>query len=535
MTDRTAAPRPDSIEGLFARFGPSYRWLVTVTVMMGTIATILSATIVNVALPDIMGAFGMGQDKVQLLSTGFLAAMTGTMLLNAWMVETLGQRNTFLLAVTVFILASVMGGLAPSQGVLILARVLQGAAAGILQPLAMQTIFQVFPPEKRGSAMGIYGIGVVLAPALGPTLGGIMVDSFNWRYVFFLAVPFCLVGLFLATLFMPGRATSGPPRKFDWIGFLLMAVFLVTLLNGLSNGQRDGWFSDAILRDFAIACVSGLGFLLWELRTPAPMLNLRLFTNRVYAGASVVAFIFGAGIYGSTYLIPLFVQTIQGYTATRAGLVLMPAGLMLGVIFPLAGRLTDRLPAYAMVMFGVAVFGFSSLLMAGVDTDTSFWQFAWWIVLGRIGLGFIMPSLNAGALRALTPELLGQGSGAINFTRQLGGAFGVNLLSIILERRSELYVDSFTAAQHAGNSATASLIDHVTGLFAQAGVPESTRQAGATHYLGQVIYSQGNMLGFRDSFLVVAVIFLAALVPALMMRSRPPSQARAGETPQVVR
>ena len=211
----TSAPRPDSIEGLFARFGPSYRWLVTATVMMGTIATILTATIVNVALPDIMGAFGMGQDKAQLLSTGFLAAMTGTMLLNAWMVDTLGQRATFMLAITIFIAASIMGGLAPAEGVLILARVLQGGAAGILQPLAMQTIFQVFPPEKRGSAMGIYGIGVVLAPALGPTLGGIMVDSFSWRYVFFMAVPFCFIGLFMAAILMPGRATSGPPRKFD--------------------------------------------------------------------------------------------------------------------------------------------------------------------------------------------------------------------------------------------------------------------------------------------------------------------------------
>jgi EmrB/QacA subfamily drug resistance transporter len=516
----TSASHPDSIEGLFARFGPAYRWLVTGTVMMGTISTILTATIVNVALPDIMGAFGMGQDKAQLLSTGFLAAMTGTMLLNAWMVETLGQRATFMLAVTVFIVASMMGGLAPAEGVLILARVLQGAAAGILQPLAMQVIFQVFPPEKRGSAMGIYGIGVVLAPALGPTLGGIMVDNFSWRYVFFMAVPFCVVGLFLATLFMPGRVTSGSPRKFDWVGFGLMTVFLVTLLNGLSNGQRDGWFSDSILRDFAVAFISGIGFIAWELYTPAPMLNLKLFTNRVYAGASVVAFIFGAGIFGSTFLIPLFVQTIQGYTPTRSGLLLMPAGLILGLVFPIAGRLTDKTPAYATVMFGLILFATSSFLMTGVDTNTSFWLFAWWIMVGRIGLGFIMPSLNAGALKALPMTLLGQGSGAINFVRQLGGAFGVNLLSIALEQRSQLYIDSFTAAQHAGNSTTTSLLQDVTGLLGQAGVPEAIRQAGAMNYLGRMIYSQGNMLGYRDCFFIVGAIFLAALVPALMMRRR---------------
>jgi EmrB/QacA subfamily drug resistance transporter len=385
----------------------------------------------------------------------------------------------------------------------------------------MQTIFQVFPPEKRGSAMGIYGIGVVLAPALGPALGGIMVDSFSWRYVFFMAVPFCFVGLFLATLFMPGRVNSKSSRKFDWIGFGLMAVFLITLLGGLSNGQRDGWLSDSILIDFAVALISGIGFIVWELVTPAPLLNLKLFTNRVYAGASIVAFIFGAGIYGSTFLIPLFAQTVQGYTPTRSGLLLMPAGLVLALVFPIAGRLTDRTPAYATVIFGLVLFALSSLLMTGVDTNTSFWLFAWWIMLGRIGLGFIMPSLNAGALKALPMAQLGQGSGAINFVRQIGGAFGVNLLSIALERRSHLYVDSFTVAQHAGNSAMNGLLRDVTGLLAQAGVPEMIRPAGAMNYLGRVIYGQGNMLGYRDSFFIVGMMFLVALLPALIMRRKP--------------
>jgi EmrB/QacA subfamily drug resistance transporter len=511
-------PQPGSIEALFARYGPAYRWLATATVMMGAIATILTATIVNVALPDIMGTFGLGQDKAQLLSTGFLAAMTGTMLLNAWMVDTVGQRATFVLAVAVFIVGSLMGGFAPAEEPLILARVLQGAAAGILQPLTMQVIFQVFPPDRRGSAMGIYGIGVVLAPAIGPTLGGVMVDSFSWRYVFFMAVPFCVIGMFFATLFMPVRAAAQPRRSFDWIGFGVLTLFLLSLLDGLSNGQRHGWRSDAIVTDLMLAFIAAVGFVAWELRTPAPMLNLTLFRNRVYASASIVAFIFGAGIYGSTYLVPLFVQTIQGYTPTRSGLLLMPAGLVLAVVFPIAGRLTDRTPAYATVVLGLAIFALSAWLMSRADTDTSFWTFAWWIMLGRIGLGFMMPSLNAGALRALPMSLLSQGAGAINFVRQLGGALGVNLLAIGLERRSQLYVDSFTAAQHAGNSATADLLRDVSGLLAQAGVAQSALQAGAMNYLGRMIYSQGSMLGFRDCFFMVAAIFAAALLPALSMR-----------------
>lgn len=514
-------PRPGSVEAMFARFGPAYRWLATASVMLGTVATVLTATIVNVALPDIMGAFGMGQDKAQLLSTSFLAAMTGTMLLNAWMVESFGQRATYLIAVSVFILASIAGGTAPDETVLIVARILQGGAAGILQPLSMQVIFQVFPPDRRGSAMGVYGIGVVLAPALGPTLGGIMVDDFSWRYVFFMTVPFCIAALFLSMIFVPTRSTSGPPRRFDWLGLALLAVFLVTLLNGLSNGQRYGWLTDkGLILDFLATLISGAAFIAWERHTPTPMLNLGLFANSTYAGASVVAFIYGAGIYGSTYLVPLFVQSVQGYTPTRAGLVLMPAGLILAVIFPVAGRLTDRTPAYVTVIGGLVLFSLSAFLMSGAGTDTPFWTFAWWIMLGRIGLGFITPSLNAGALRALPLALIGQGSGAINFLRQLGGAFGVNLLSILVERRGQLYSQTFTATQDAANTATAELLRRATELYAQAGVPELVRDAGALDYLGKVLAAQSSMMGYRDGFMVVAAIFMLAIFPALLMRQR---------------
>ncbi|MHB0775094.1 DHA2 family efflux MFS transporter permease subunit [Halomonas sp. WWR20] len=514
------APRPDSLEALFARYGPTYRYLVTATVMMGTIATVLTATIINVALPDIMGAFGMGQDKAQLLSTGFLAAMTGTMLLNAWLVETIGQRMTFILAMGVFTLASIMGGLSVNEGELILARILQGCAAGILQPLAMQVIFQVYPPERRGSAMGIYGIGVVLAPALGPTLGGIMVDSFSWRYVFFIALPFSVAGPFLALLFMPGRPHSGPAKRFDWLGFGLLTLFLVTLLNGLSNGQRDGWLSDSILTNFAFALLAFVGFVAWEFKTATPLLNLGLFSRRIFSGAAVVAFIFGAGIYGSTYLIPLFVQTVQGYTPTRSGLLLMPAGFILALVFPIAGRATDRTPPPLTIMFGLVLFALSCFLMGDADTNTPFWTFAGWIMLGRVGLGFILPSLNAGALKALPAVLLGQGSGAINFVRQLGGAFGVNLLSILLEHRTQLYAQTFTATQDAANSASRALLESTAGLMAQAGLPESLQTAAASHYLGQVVYAQSYMMGFRESFLAVALLFLVALVPTALMHQR---------------
>lgn len=536
MTDQ--APPPGSLPALMKRWGANYRWYVTITAMMGTISTVLSSTIVNVALPDIMGTFGMGQDKAQLISTGFLAAMTGTMLINAWLVDSFGQRATFSGTIAVFIAASAMGGLAPSEPVLILARVLQGGAAGVLQPLAMVTIFQVFPPERRGSAMGIYGIGVVLAPALGPTIGGLMVDSFNWRFVFFLVLPSCVAGLFLSALFMPGRATSGPRKPFDWIGFALLSVFLVVLLNGLSNGQRHGWRSHMVLADFTLAAISGLAFVAWESWTAAPMLNLALFRSPSFSGASVVAIVFGAGIFGSTYLVPIFVQTIQGYTATRSGLVLMPAGLILTIAFPIAGRLTDKLPADVMITAGLLLFAWSSLLMAGLDTNTPFWSLAIWIALGRIGLSLIMPSLNAGALRALPPQLLGQGSGALNFVRQLGGAIGTNLLAVMSERRGQLYAHAFATSQDTANPATVDMLRQLLSyLLAEGGIAEGGIAPGfgaesiglaegqrlgyALDYLGRMLAAQAAMMGYRDGFLLVAIAFVIAIPPAWLMRLRP--------------
>jgi len=521
MNDPTApagTPDPTSVEGLIARYGPSWRWLATVTVMTGTIATVLTATIVNVAIPDIMGTFGMGQDKAQLLSTGFLAAMTATMLLNAWLVEIIGRRHTFVVAMMAFLAASILGGLAPTGLVLIAARVLQGAAAGIVQPLAMQTIFQAFPPERRGTAMGIFGVGVVLAPAIGPTLGGLMVDSFSWRYVFFFPLPFAATGIALASLFLPGRSGDHAQRRpFDWAGFALIVLFLVSLLSALSNGPRLGWMSDSILIAFTAALLAGLAFIAWELWTGHPLLDPRLFRNPTFAGASVVALIFGFGLFGSTYLIPLFVQTVQGYTPTRSGILLMPAGLMLAIVFPLAGRLTDVAPAALMVSAGLAVFGVSLLLMTHVDTNTPFWLMAGWIVMGRFGLGFILPSLNAGALRALPMSMLGQGAGTINFVRQLGGALGVNLLAIALDHQTQQYTQALTATQDAANAATREGLGNLMDLMGQGGLPDTLRDAAALHFLGEIIHAQGTMLAYRNSFLLTGLVFLGALLPAAVM------------------
>ncbi|WP_026757526.1 DHA2 family efflux MFS transporter permease subunit [Sediminimonas qiaohouensis] len=505
------------IDRYFERYGPAYKWFATGTIMVATISVVLSTTIVNVAIPAVMGAFGISAVQAQWISTGFLAAMTATMLLADWTNRAFGMRLTMNTAMGVFLAGSVLGGLAPNETVLTLARVVQGAAAGIVQPLAMIMLFKVFPPDKRGAAMGIYGVGVVLAPALGPWIGGVLMDAFDWRFVFYLGLPFAGLAILLANLFLPSREESGPIPGFDFVGVAILSVFLAVLLSTLSNAQRLGWESNIILSGFMISAASAIGFVAWEMTTAKPMLDMRLFANFAFSSASVVAFIMGAGLFGSTYLLPVFVQQIQGMTPTQAGLLLMPAGFAMLLVFPIAGRLSDKVSAPIMIGIGMVVFAWSSWLMAAVNVHTAFWTLAWWTILSRVGLGLVFPAISSGALKVLPPDLLGQGSGASNFIRQLGGAFGVNLLAVFIERRTIMHADAFAATQTSDNATTMELLREVAGLMHVSGLPDSQLVPAAATFLGKTVMIQSSNAAFQDGFLIVCGIFLLALVPTWFM------------------
>ena len=512
--------RSPAIEAMFARFGPRYRYYVTFTAMLGTMAMVLTATMINVAIPVIMGAFGVGQDTVHWLSTGFIAAMTVSMLVNDWAVRAFGSKVTYLGAMAVFTFGAVLGGVCNSIDIMILARVLQGLGAGMVQPLSMILMFQVFPVEQRGRAMGLFGIGIIVAPAFGPTLGGILLDVFNWRYVFFMSVPVAAVGVLLALVFMPGRNGKGPWPVFDWTGLILVIIFVSSILIGLSSGQSEGWERPIISIYFSAAAISGLAFIFWELATPDPIMQLRVFNNSNFAAAAVVGMVLGAGLFGSIYVVPLFVQTIQGYSPTRSGILMVPGGIIMMIAFPIAGRLSDKLPHYQMVLFGLFVFGASSLLMIEAHTDTPFWIFAIWIAIGRVGLAAIMPTLTVSAVATLKPEQLSQGAGAINFTRQLGGAVGVNLMALLLERRTAFFSDAFAGLQTPDNIATMHLLGQIGRMLGQLGWPFEMTPAGALYLVHRSVYAQASMMAFRDVFLFIALVYFATMIPALLLRGR---------------
>ncbi|MCW5744616.1 MAG: DHA2 family efflux MFS transporter permease subunit [Alphaproteobacteria bacterium] len=517
----------DSVEVLAERYGSAYRWLVTGAGMMGVLSMVLSMTTVNVAVPDVMGAFGIGQDKAQWMSSAYMACMTAGMVMNAWITGVLGERRTFISALALFSCGAILGGSAPNEDVLIFARVMQGFSAGVGQPLVMATIFSVFPAERRGSAMGVFGLGVVFAPAIGPTLGGLMIEYFSWRYVFFVALPFSLLAAILSSIFMATRPLPKTLPSFDWLGFILMCAGLFGLMTGLANGQREGWDSDPITFRLAVGAVSTVAFVLWELKVQKPLLDVRMFANREFAAAAVVAFIFGAGMLGSTYLVPVFVQTVQGFTPLLAGLMMMPAGIMLAVIFPTAGRMADALPPALMVMGGLLIFALGFHFMSDADVNTTFWTLAGITMMSRLGLGFINPSLNASALKALPPDRVRQGAGAANFIRQLGGAFGTILFVAFLETRTRFHAEALTATQDYANHTSDRLIGQVKVLLHVAGLPEQVQRAGALEFLGNVVQAQSVALAFQDTFLVVAGVALVALVPAWILSRSQRRDARA--------
>ena len=477
---------------------------------------ILSSTMVNVAVPSIMGTYGVGQSEAQWMATAFLAAMTASQLLGAWVISVFGPRVGYIGSVVIFTVGSILGASAPNIDILILARVIQGFAAGVVQPLAMVTIFKVFPLEQRGLALSVYGGGIMIAPILGPIVGGITIDASSWRELFFIPLPIAGIAMLMGAIFMPTRDPDAKPLPFDWTGYALVAGALVCLLTAIANGQRDGWFSDRIIILGGSGIALATAFVISQLRAEAPIWNFQVFKHRQFAAAAALGFVFGAGNFASTYIIPVFVQTVQNFTPTASGLVTAPAGLVVMCFFPIGGKLVDNFAARYVTMFGLVVFAFGAALLSGTDVNTAFWILAFFVVIGRLGQSIMLPAINVSALKALPPEQLNNGSGSINFVRLMGGAFGVNTLVVFMEQRTEFHSISLTATQTAGNASSRELLDMVSSLLHGGGVPDAVLQPGALHYLGRVVEAQAQTMGFQDGFMVIAVVFILALVPAMM-------------------
>ena len=513
---------PNTLSAMRARYGERYRWLLLLSVMVGTMASIMSSTIINVAIPDMSQHFVLGQERAQWASSGFMAAMTVSMLTTPWLLARYGYRSTYAGCMWLLLAGGVGGGFADTFGLVLAARVAEGLAAGVVQPIPAIIILRAFEPHEQGRASGIFGMGVVLAPALGPSIGGLLVDGFGWRSIFFMVVPFCIASLWLARRFVPTKTVAGPPQDrlhppggpgtaraggshspgggaanprgagLDWRGLLIAALGTLCLLNGLVELQGGTVLSAAVLLGGALLLV--VAFVVLQRRTLQrrqrhpdqgvdPLMNLSLFKDRRFAMGSIVAFIYGIALFGSTYLLPVYMQMGLGLSASYVGTILLPAGLVLAVTIAVVGRLADKQPTHRLVSIGLVLLAASFALMVTIDLGRPAQivpLLVTWAILGRIGLGFILPSLNIGAMRSLDRNHIPQGSSVINFLRMLGGAAGVSLCGIVLEWR---------VAAHGA------LLD-----------------TGTT--------SPARMAAFGETFLMLAAICALAVVAALKLRER---------------
>ena len=436
-----------------ARHGQRYRWLLLLSVMVGTMASIMSSTIINIAIPDMSQHFLLGQERAQWVTSGFMVAMTVSMLTTPWMLARYGYRRTYVATMILLLMGGIGGGFANTFSLVLAARVAEGLAAGIVQPIPAIIIMRAFEPHEQGRASGIFGMGVVLAPAIGPSIGGVLVDLFGWRSIFFMVVPFCLASLWLAYRYVPVTAPGNVAanRKgapLDWGGLLLVSAGTLCLLNGMVALHGDSRLEATLLLSGAVLAL--ILFIGWQRRMTRtnrePLMNMALYGYRPFAMGSIVAFIYGTALFGSTYLLPVYMLLGLGLSASLVGSILLPAGFVLAVTIALVGRLADRHPTYLLVSIGLALLALSFSLMLTVTLSSTLWLLVVWGTLGRLGLGFILPSLNLGSLRALDKTLISQGSSTISFVRMLGGAIGVSLCGIVLEWRLAVHGDSLTVA-----------------------------------------------------------------------------------------
>lgn len=473
-------------ERLEQKHGARYKWFAVLAVIFGLLAAIFSSTMINVALTNIMADYNVTQASAQWMSTGFLCANSVCMLASAWLLQNIGARKTFLIASILFFTGCMIGQFAPAFNLLIFARILQGAGAGIIQPLSMALVFMLFPENRRGSALGVFSMVVVLGPAIGPTIGGIITDSLDWHFTFTAALPLSLFATIAGWIFLPDRDDNQGSSRFNYISFLLIAVTVGALLTGLSNSQFYSFLDVRVVIFLATALVAFALFILRERKSKAPLLHLAMFRNLQFTATVIIGAIISAGMFSSIYMLPLFARTVQLSDATEAGLLLLPGGLVLALVSPIAGRLVDRMPAYRLLLAGVILFVISTYALTYANALSGFWMIAGWVAVSRGALGLLLPANSTLALSSVQGPQVPQASGALNFCRMLGGTIGVNIIALLITARSAHYGSEFLAGNAGATLTPAQLVETMT-------------------------------LTFHDCFLIACLFFALALIPVLYL------------------
>ena len=495
-------------------------WLIAATVMLPTFMEVLDTSVANVALPHIAGNLAASTDESTWVLTSYLISNAIVLPATAWLGGLFGRKRFFLACIVVFTLASALAGAAPSLGALILARVLQGAGGGALQPISQAILFESFPPERRGSAMAVFGVGVVAAPILGPTLGGWITDNVTWRWIFYINVPVGVAAVLMVRAFIedPPYVRQRAPRRIDWAGLALLAVWLGALQIMLDRGQQEDWFDSPRIWVLAVLTLTGLAaFVIREWITRDPIVDLRVLRDRTFAAGAALITVVGFVLYATVALLPLFLQTLLNYPAVQSGYATSPRGLGAIVGMLVAGRLVGRLDTRWLITTGFGLLALSVHLLGNLTLDVTIASVAWPQVLSGLALGFIFVPLSTTSLGSLPKEAIGNATGIYNLMRNVGGSIGISVVTTLLARQAQAH--QAILAQHVSpyDVETAQRLRELESLLAPR-VGSLAAPSAAQAALYALVVRQAMLLAFVDNFRLMAVLVLGCVPIVWLLR-----------------
>ncbi len=515
---------------------PAYatsRWIIAASVVFGALMSVMDVSVVNVALPHMMGSFGQTLSEITWVATSYSIAEIIMATMAGWWSTLIGRKRLYITSFVIFTIGSMLAGTSRSFTQILVYRTIQGIGGGALIPVSLAILRETFPPEEQGMAMSVYGMGVVLAPAIGPVLGGWLTDHYGWPWIFYINIPFSIIGITLVSIFLhdPPYLRRGM-RSIDWLGITLLTVGLTGMQVVLERGQELNWFESTwIVTATAITAASLATLLLWEWRVPDPVLNLRLLRNLPLSAGSAIGILFGLALYGSTFLLPALLQTLLGYPAYDAGIVLLPRAMTLFLMMPVVGWMYNRFDPRLLIAVGIMLIYASFRDLAHLSADVNFSHLLPILVVMGLGMPFMFVTLTAVSVSTVPREHVTEASSLYTLSRRVGGNIGYALLATIIDRRSQLHRAQLVSGVTASSAAFASAQGHLANLLVHRGVPASLAPLKATALINGVINQQAGLMAYNDAAWVVGLTFLATLPLLFLFPGRatigagPPSAA----------
>jgi len=501
--------------------GIAYKWLVVVAVVFGIFMSVLDATVVNIALAKLQAIFGANLNQIQWVVTAYLLSLAVSIPLVGYLADRFGIKRIYLSALVLFTTGSMLCGLAWSTESIIFFRILQGLGGGALLPLATAMIFAAFPPQQRGLASAALGVPILLAPALGPTLGGYIVQYGDWRLIFYLNVPVGIIGFFMGLGLLRERRLPNPGR-FDWRGFVFSTIGFGTLLYGISDASTDGWTSLKVMSFIGAGMISLIIFAFIELRSDSPLLDLRLFKNWNFTSGNMITWILQISLFGPLFLLSLFLQELRGLSPFQTGLWLLPPALATAAMLPISGILVDRIGARWVILVGTIALTIATYSLSHLNLYTTFWGLQSLLIFRSVALSFTLQPANVVALYDVRPSALPRASSLVNVMRQVAASLGTATLATYTQNRIPIRF-AHLAEQATIFSPAATFVAQITQYLEARGYNAINAHLAALNILALQIQQQATVMAFDDTYLLAAVIAALGIIIALFLRGRPKS------------